>query len=218
MARLGRRRLRRGPRRRGHDPVIRTLLVPGAATVPSSANARWRIGNRSCRREGTPVFIVSRYLEGTALALTSRMKSPVLVLFAILLLAACSDSNHAVTRLTSCPPAPLPLPQHGTACDFTTAHSYSPPHVFENGTADPFNYCSCACIDGRIEVMCTTVGCGGECEAPPCEAGVVEGQSCGASTNGECAASFTDAGHVDRKCACDMPGPVWRCVSVGDAD
>ena len=136
---------------------------------------------------------------------------------AALLVVGCSNSVSDDTLLTSCPPAPLPLPEMGTACDFSEEYYYAPPHVRRDGTADPFNDISCRCANGGIELFITTVGCGGECEAPACDPGVMEGQSCSAPTNGECAASLTDGGVVERKCACDKPGPIWRCVEVEDA-
>lgn len=134
-----------------------------------------------------------------------------------LLLFGCSNSANGDTRLTSCPPAPLPLPKSGTACNFSGEYYYAPPHVYRDGTADPFNDLWCWCADGGIDYAMTLVGCGGGCEAPPCDPGIVEGQSCTTPTNGECAALFTDGGLVESVCACDKPGPIWRCISLGDA-
>jgi len=93
---------------------------------------------------------------------------------------------------------------------------YEPPHVYSDGRADPFNDVLCRCADGGIEYRTTLIGCGGDCRAPVCEAGTTEGEPCTADTNGECAAELTDAGRVETVCACDVPGPIWRCANVRD--
>jgi hypothetical protein len=142
-----------------------------------------------------------------------------------------------------CPPAPVipeqlpercedvgvPVPEHGRWDDCL----YSPPHMFLERGADYVNDCYLYCVDGRTDVWCYGQGCGGVgCVPVPCDGTPVHGEPCDSTAapeghsslgeavgNGECVVlgpnADLDAGVIDGLvCACDNPGPIWRCVEV----
>jgi hypothetical protein len=153
------------------------------------------------------------WLDGAIVATPPGMRLTLIVPY-FALLVCCEGKVEDDARLKACPPAPLPLPEVGTPCDFENFYGYAPPFVLRNGTADPFNHRGCECVDGGIEIYQTTIGCGSGCTSTPCDPALVEGGPCSAPDNGECLAweSLVNGEWEGRVCACDEPGPIWRCV------
>lgn len=116
--------------------------------------------------------------------------------------------------LHACPPAPLTLDLAQTyPCDFSGLCSYFGPI----GLVSKGDWCGlgATCAGGKLIFD----GAASRCtypSPPPCAAVVVEGAACHAPNNGECFVPTADAGSggaiAGKACACDMPGPIWRCV------
>lgn len=121
--------------------------------------------------------------------------------------------------MTSCPSAPFRLPADGMSCNFAEGCFYQAPQgVFS--VEDSCNDASCFCTEGKIVCHSHLVGCGDLRKA--CPLGIAEGDACtpektpgGLTSNPECLFGSDASGNrASHACACDLPGPIWRCVPL----
>jgi hypothetical protein len=129
----------------------------------------------------------------------------------------CLALSACQADFTSCPPAPFRV-DDGATCSFDGQCTYGVPLGLGADRTDFCNGQFCYCDDGRLV-------CGSSLRAcltkiiPECPAGASEGASCEVESNGECAVPGPDAdlsaGIINGQvCACDRPGPQWRCLPV----
>lgn len=142
-----------------------------------------------------------------------------LVLAAAVAVLACSSESPA-SRERDCPPAPAVLPDE---CVATTDCDYAAPRLL-TGKRDLCNGARLSCRDGEPGFRQSIKACP-SLTVPVCSVPVVEGASCerpldyaGAPSNRECFVADPgqrlDAAEIaGRTCACDVPGPIWRCLS-----
>jgi hypothetical protein len=142
-------------------------------------------------------------------------------------LHGCRSESEPV--LTECPPAPLrstrDLPK---ACALPRQCNYQPPRI--DGRAGGYcNWVTIDCEDGGTRAGITLIGCYGT-TPPICKQPIVEGAHCDDSfhdgggdyfgyDNKECLVpeNGTDVSASSIKgkaCACDAPGPIWRCTEA----
>ncbi len=124
---------------------------------------------------------------------------------------------------SGCPPAPIRDFPYRSVCQGHPACEYLPPRNFGLPTEDPANTLSCGCSVN--EWWCGAAFVGRTRITPICPASATEGAACtwedggDRPRNAECLVlgpnAQLDAGIIDGKaCACDFPGPMWRCVDV----
>jgi hypothetical protein len=142
-----------------------------------------------------------------------------LVLAAAVAVLACSSETPASTE-RDCPAAPAALPDE---CVATADCYYAAPRLL-TGRPDLCNGAWLLCRDGEPGFLSSMKACP-SLTVPVCSAPVVEGATCerpldyaGAPSNRECFVADIgqrlDAAEIaGRTCACDVPGPIWRCVS-----
>jgi hypothetical protein len=132
-----------------------------------------------------------------------------------------------------CSAVPFPLPDYpavlggagaGVPCAYRPAHmllsDYLAGRVGNWGGYVWLAYYHFACDGGRVVMY--TWGLGFMLASSACPGDVSDGSACRPSTdlgNGECLVPSVEAdlenGVVDGQvCACDRPGPIWRCVSA----
>ncbi|MRG97141.1 hypothetical protein [Polyangium spumosum] len=150
--------------------------------------------------------------------------------FLLLLVAVggCEDET-----LTACPPAPF-RGEPKLACDFSEVCRYGTPRGLDVDNSvgesiygpDFCNGLTCSCgEDGTLTCVQTLLACSPHI-IPQCPAGAAEGSACTMDPNfgnRECAVPGPGAdlsqGIINGEvCACDMPGPVWRCIPVSRTD
>jgi hypothetical protein len=85
-------------------------------------------------------------------------------------------------------------------------------------TFDAANDLTCECNGGQLECSETNIGCGSNCTPPRCPFPVKVGAKCAEPDNSECLLSRSSSDSPDPKrdhaCACDDPGPIWRCLPI----
>jgi hypothetical protein len=121
--------------------------------------------------------------------------------------------------LTSCPSAPLRLQTSGISCNFDANCTYQAPHAVD-GFEDGCNDSSCRCTEGKLHCQSFLVWCGDKRKS--CPLGIAEGDACtpeetpgGQPSNHECLFGSDASGNrASHACACDLPGPIWRCVPL----
>ncbi len=146
---------------------------------------------------------------------------------ALLLVGAGSACGQlASVPDSACPPAPIrgfPFP---ATCSGHPSCAYFPPRNFGLSKEDPINVLECGCHRG--EWICVNPLVGRTRSTPLCPPHAAEGASCewldagppgDRFRNAECLVlgpnAALDAGIIDGEaCACDFPGPIWRCVAV----
>lgn len=124
------------------------------------------------------------------------------------LLVGCSAEEPPTLR--ACPPAPIG-DETEERCAFAGVCRYARPNGLLVLGPDGCNDLQCSCENGVVVCDRTARGCG-EPNTVPCPASLVPGAACGAGSNAECE-RVTDAGRF--ACACDQPGPIWRCAAIG---
>lgn len=136
------------------------------------------------------------------------------------LAVGCSSSDDEQPILRECPPAPFNgAPER---CDLGGKEClYAAPRRLTTAP-EACNGLRLRCEDGATMGSMTLVGCKFPF-APVCTVPVVEGAACeqplrhGTPTNAECLVPENgqdlDSPIIDgRTCACDFPGPIWRCL------
>lgn len=165
-------------------------------------------------------------LASARLALAASATVGIVVSVAVL---DCGGSKQV--DVPSCPPAPLDFNAFaftGTGtCELAAPCKYAPPRSARQPDCNTFQ---CECENGRLSCSTTAMYC--PCALSVCPREAKDGASCTLSAerdppfqNGQCGRSQNalcavpgpnadlDAGRVDGfVCACDNPGPVWRCV------
>lgn len=129
---------------------------------------------------------------------------------------------------TPCPSAPFREAGFDWSCTGHAQCEYRAPRMFGLTTEDPINPLRCSCENGGWICAQTAMGLSPP-PRPVCPEDLVEGAGCvwidggvdrtQRARNAECLVlgprASLDAGVVDGKsCACDYPGPKWRCVPV----
>ena len=122
--------------------------------------------------------------------------------------------------LRGCPPAPIR--DVATRCNFDDPCIYSAPRLTDDRALDP-NDLVCECVDGELECNQSGVACQ-TCDLPECPLVTAPGLRCTIESddherpgNSECLleADPPTGPEEDMACACDLPGPMWRCVPAG---
>lgn len=132
--------------------------------------------------------------------------------------AGCSPSEEE----RGCPPAPFAAGA-ADACDFAARDClYAAPRGLTT-SPEPCNAQFLWCEDGHLRGIQSLMACRFE-RFPGCATPVIEGAACerqldwyGEPSNAECfvpddGPQLDAARVVGRTCACDFPGPVWRCL------
>jgi len=127
---------------------------------------------------------------------------------------ACSNKKKAPSdELESCPPAPLEFTFEGRPC-----HGFGCPYASPNGLGQKWASTTACdedtmgqCLQGKFAVTAAAVVC---CPEGPnditwCSQPITQGAPCNQPDNSECVLSDQSA-----TCACDKPGPVWRCLPI----
>lgn len=129
--------------------------------------------------------------------------------------------------VTTCPPAPVDMNVFDGTCALAAPCTYAAPATRGRPNC---NNLQCECVSGRFSCRSTSAYC--PCELSLCPPEVKAGASCvlstdrnppftdghcGRSRNGLCAVpgpnASVDGGPADSLvCACDDPGPIWRCT------
>lgn len=126
----------------------------------------------------------------------------------------CGGKKQVSYQLTSCPPAPLEGQYEGKTCH-DLACPYASPLGYDGKYAATIGcdyHAMGDCItDGKFMVGLTTQLC---CPTKPsqvrwCGSDVKQGAACNAPDNSECVLPDQSA-----TCACDKPGPIWRCLPL----
>lgn len=143
----------------------------------------------------------------------------------LIAVAACNSAEEQPAAKKQCPPAPL-LAHFPDACTFPKdSCTYDYPHL-AGVRKDICNGWRLVCVDGGPQVASTAIGCPADGVYPTCPSGTTAGTPCtmtpdpgsgNKNGNGECyvlgPAVDLDAGTGEVEvCACDMPGPIWRCT------
>lgn len=120
-----------------------------------------------------------------------------------------------------CPPAPR-IAWRFASCEAAgfvpdAQCKYAAPSI-AYGEIDGINSCVAACNQGELVFGCTLAYLPLDA-MPACPTGARHGSICAEPDNGECAIPGPNAdrarGIVDGQiCACDKPGPRWRCISL----
>jgi hypothetical protein len=121
---------------------------------------------------------------------------------------------------SECPPGPI-LSLVGLPCDddayFITEVCSFPGRRYTGWAQTSINRTSLHCYEGRSVIFMTSICC----DEPllTCPSGAEEGASCASAPLGECVVPGPDAdladGYVNGQiCACDEPGPKWRCAPL----
>ena len=132
-------------------------------------------------------------------------------------------SHGCGVRYSDCPPAPLRLDDDRT-CNFSDRCTYATPVDLGSTGTDYCNSPTCVCgKDGNLSCIHTLLECTPHV-IRQCPAGTTTGAECildpnRSLTNSECAVPGPGAdlpsGIINGQvCACDNPGPVWRCLPV----
>jgi hypothetical protein len=100
------------------------------------------------------------------------------------------------------------------ACTNGTECSYAAPRGVSAAWFDPVNEMTCACNGGSWQCSQTQIGCGSSCQPRICAFPLPIGDPCNEPDNSECLlpAGSAESPTRDMACACDEPGPTWRCV------
>jgi hypothetical protein len=136
---------------------------------------------------------------------------------------------------TPCSSVPFPLPEFvvaevakGPRCAYRAPHILLSEYLKSRiGWWSDYIWlgnCLFACNGGTVFVV--SWGTGFEIADPICPANVRDHQTCQQSTesgNGECVVpseknDFANGVVDGQVCACDWPGPLWRCVSVSQLE
>lgn len=160
---------------------------------------------------------------------------PLLVLATALLDCSSSDTSADEDVLRACPSAPIRHPADQTrsildynslpqACAFDGECMYAPSTSLGTPHVDTCNTMACYCREGLVRCSHTLAGCD---DIPPtiCPADRIEGEACEMVDpqlspvrpyrNGECLSGGDESGQgATHACACDLPGPLWRCVPL----
>ena len=144
------------------------------------------------------------------------------MVLALLLSCACSGTDEEAPDFTGCPSAPLPE-LAGKTCGFHGQCLYDSPRGIGTERVDSCNQLELRCASGEVAATATAVACPPFelADAPVCPSDATNGAKCtlrpmaGSPAkigNGECVLEGSAPTTV---CACDEPGPKWRCVRRG---
>lgn len=138
------------------------------------------------------------------------------------------ERNAGRSGAAHCPPAPLIVEEITHDCSDLEFDPYdcvyAPPHMFAPESVAPeyCNDCGLACPGNVLQIGCEGRACIGFGGPVYCEGAPSDAMPCEQSDelqNGECLVpgpgADMEAGVIDGLvCACNEPGPVWRCVEV----
>jgi len=132
-----------------------------------------------------------------------------------LLVGSCGARNSLRTAAAGCPPAPLAAETPQGACTGGTERTYAAPRGVLADWFDPVNVMTCDCNAGKWQCAQTGIACAGNCQTPVCPFPLPIGKACNEAENSECLlpAGSAESPTRDMACACDEPGPIWRCIA-----
>ncbi len=143
--------------------------------------------------------------------MNSSQHAAFILLLAMCAALACSSKDKKSDELTSCPPAPLEDQFQGRPCHDLGCR-YASPNGFDSKWSSICNDDTVGeCPLGKFEVGADAIVC---CAVRPkdvtwCGQPINEGAPCNQPDNSECVLPDQSA-----TCACDKPGPVWRCLPL----